>query len=152
MAKLRLFDQIETEMEKVKLSEWELFDFGKYEDLFPNQTGTILSFEILLLYCKISSLKGNHHESIFRLYKLLYSSTETRYKLNKQEFQTVLLEIVNVLLRLPDYQSASLLLEEFLKKDGQNVDYWSALGRLQLQSGLLHDATNSFEKVHLLIG
>ena len=147
MAKLKLFDQIEIEMEKSKISEWDIFDFSKYEDLFPGQIGSMLSFEILLFYCKISSLKGNHHESIYRLYKLLYSNSESHYKLSKQEFQTIVLEIANVLLRLPDYQSAALLLQEFLSKDDKNVEYWSALGRLHLQSGLLNQAKECFEKV-----
>ena len=147
MAKLKLYDQIELEMEKTKIGEWVLYDFAKYDDIFPNQTGSMLSFELLLFYCKVATLKGNHYESIFRLYKLLYASSETRYKLNKEEIEVVVLEIANVLLRIPDYQLASKLLEDFVTRVPQNSKYWAALGRVQLQMGLVEAAKFSFETV-----
>ena len=149
LLKLKLYEVIQTEMEKVKFTEFQEMVYESYKDIFPDKQGLMISFDCLFIMCKLPSLRGNHHESIHKVYRLLYPQKPWDFKPTKEQHLKLVLLAVHLLTQLPDYPLASKLLKEVLKSNNDNVELWSTLGRMQLQQGDIFSAIKSF--IHVLL-
>jgi hypothetical protein len=147
MMNLRLYDHIASEVEKLNLQDIQNLCYEQYQDIFPGRKGSMLTLEILILYAKLPSYKGNHYESIHRLYKILYPSKPFDFYPSDQDKDIVTIQVCNILCRIPDFSLALSVLSALVKKNPNNVDYLSAVGRLQLQVGNIESAWTTFQRV-----
>jgi tetratricopeptide (TPR) repeat protein len=147
LLKLKLYDIIIAEMDKLKFSDMQDLIFENYKDVFPDRHGQMISFDCLFLMCRIPSLKGNYHESIHKVYKLLYPQKPWDYRPTAEQHRKLTFFVVNLLTKLPDYPMATKLLFSILKYQDKDMEIWSTLGRLQLQQGDIDGAIRSFIKV-----
>ncbi|KAI8915049.1 hypothetical protein BC831DRAFT_388224, partial [Entophlyctis helioformis] len=83
LSRLQFFDHIQTEMDRVGELETPELVFERRPDVWPNRRGPLASFELRLFCNLVPAMKGNHYESIRRMYKLLYS-----YRKQVQHAQT----------------------------------------------------------------
>lgn len=133
LLKLSFFDIIKLEADKLNVFEHEgsgLF-FEQYPQVFPDRTGPMISFELKIFINSIPSLKGNHFESLHLMYQMLYARSLQCYKLNKLQRTRIVFQIINLLLSMEDTISAAAVLNSIASNMEENVDIWSALGRLE---------------------
>ncbi|KAJ3276378.1 Trafficking protein particle complex subunit 12 [Terramyces sp. JEL0728] len=152
MIKLKLYDLIQVEMDKLKVNDLQEMLYELYPDVFPDQTGQMISFDLLCLIAHLPSLKGNHHESIHRLYKLIYPQKAWDFKPDHNQNYQLVLFVVCLLIQIPDLILASSVLNELLQESHSDPFLWSMLGRLYLQTGDLESAKSIFIKVENMLG
>jgi hypothetical protein len=151
LLKLKLYDIILQESEKLKISEMQDLSFSSFPDVFPEYSGTMLTFDILVLLAKVPSFKGNHNDSIHKLYRLLYPQKAWDFRPDKIEHYRILLHVISVLTLMPDLPLAISLTETIALEFPDNVDMLAMLGRLQLQVGDIQSAFEQFQKVNLFL-
>ncbi|KAI8911700.1 hypothetical protein EDD86DRAFT_203052 [Gorgonomyces haynaldii] len=152
LLRLSMFDVIQLEAEKLGVFE-EVMLYEQHSDLFPGRTGPMISLELWIFCCLIPSFKGNHHESIHRLYQLLYTKPgAVSYRLDRLQRMRVLFQITNILLSMDDIMTAALLLEQLVDQFTGDAELWSCLGRLYLQLGEVQKAAQLFHKVECILG
>lgn len=150
LVKLKLYDVIQAEVDKLSASDLQSLCYNDYQDIFPEKRGTMLTFDLLLLISNLPSYKGNHHESIHKLYKLLYAQKPYDFRPTKENHFKILLNVVKLLVKIPDIPLALSLLLNLINDQPENVDLWAIYGRLQLQIGDFDNAKISFDKVCLV--
>lgn len=150
LLKLKLYDIILEEAEHLKLSEMQELSYSNFPEIFPEYSGTMLTFDLLVLLAKIPSFKGNHNESVHKLYRLLYPQKPWDFRADKIEHYRILLHVISVLILMPDLPLAISLTETIALEFPDNVDMLAMLGRLQLQVGDIEKAFEQFQKVTML--
>lgn len=162
-------DVMELELKKLgDLSASQLL-YDNYPHFWPPESGkqgSMVPFDIRILACLPPSLKGNHSESIKRLYQFLFetrkaglrakslstSRTESSRNSLADHWRTrenmIKVQIANQLLRIPDYELAIKVLESLGLCDlDEESEVDAVCGRLHLQLGNLSAAEAYFEKI-----
>ncbi|KAJ3262550.1 Trafficking protein particle complex subunit 12 [Boothiomyces macroporosus] len=152
MIKLKLYDLIQSEIDKLKANELQEMMYELYPDIFPDQSGQMVSFEVLCLIAHLPSLKGNHHESIHRIYKLMYPQRPWDFIPDNTQHYQLVLYVVCLLIQISDLVLAASVLNELLQEHESDPHMWSMLGRLYLQAGDLETAKEIFFKVESMLG
>lgn len=147
LMKLSKFEIIEKEMDNLKARDMKNLYYENFAELFPGKSGTMLSFDVLLLMSKLPSYKNDHHEAIHRLYAMVYPEQPWDFKPNPQQRHCIFMHVVNVLVRIPDIPLAIRVAQDLSNEIPQNVDIVSLLGRLHLQIGDIDNAQIHFLKV-----
>ncbi|KAJ3000078.1 Trafficking protein particle complex subunit 12 [Globomyces sp. JEL0801] len=106
MIKLRLYDIVQGEMDKLRVNDSQDLFFEKYPDVFEGRKGLMISFDVLVLIHKLPSYKKNIHESIHRFYKLLCPQKPTDFRPTKEQHIRILFHIINLLIQIPDISLA----------------------------------------------
>ncbi|KAJ3344149.1 Trafficking protein particle complex subunit 12 [Kappamyces sp. JEL0680] len=152
LIQLRQFDIVQTEMDKLKATDLQEMCYENYPDVFGTKKGTMVSFDILLLMATLDSHKGNHHDAIHRLFKLVYPVNAWDFHPSADQHVRILLHVVSVLVKIPDYVLALKLAGTVSAQYPENVDLLSMIGRLHLQIGDLDSAEALFMQVEQLLG
>lgn len=147
LLKLSKFDIIETEISNLKALDLKEMCFDDYQEFFPARLGTMISFDVLLIICKLPSFKGNHNESIYRLFKLLTPENYWDFKPSREQHFRIILNIVNIVVKIPDLIRAIELAQIVSNEFPGNLDILALVGRLELQVGNINAAHNTFSKV-----
>ncbi|KAJ8324404.1 Trafficking protein particle complex subunit 12 [Batrachochytrium dendrobatidis] len=72
LSRLKHIDLIQSEMDRMGDLESTELTFERFPDVWLNRQGPLASFELRLFCHLVPAMKGNHYESIHRMYKLLY--------------------------------------------------------------------------------
>lgn len=147
LIKMKQFDVVATELEKLNTKDLQGLDFSLFPELFPNRTGTMVSFDLLLLLALFPSHTGNHDESIHRLYCLIYPQKARDFKPDRIQHYRVLLHVISVLVGIPDIPLAIDLTKTVLSQFPESLEILSVLGKLELQVGDVDAAKATFETV-----
>lgn len=158
MLRLGHFKLIKVEWEKLKIASivngQNLMFYELYASSFGDQNGPMISFELEVFICCIPCFTGNHHDGIHNLYLLLFPRPDHKSRnLTVIQRTRIAIQIINVLLNM---DGNLILAIECLKSlsihFGEDVDIWSAIGRLFLQVGDVVQAAIIFKRVEGFLG
>ena len=172
LARLKLVDTIVAEASRLGDLDSSDLVFEKFPEAWSGRTGPLASFELRLFVAKIPAMKGNHAESIHRLYKLLNScrkamlfSLPSNNNANSlaeidsavmaewhQKQSVIFMTIANVFIQIQDYNMALAVLKPLSVQFSSNPDLLSVLGRLHLHLGCLPMAKKVFTDVETMLG
>jgi tetratricopeptide (TPR) repeat protein len=156
LEKLRYFDILAAEMDRLGDFDAPELRYDSYPDLFPGMAGTMVSFELRLFSARAPSLRGGHHESISRLYRLLYECrintkqflmagpTSSDLRLWQDREAHIQLTVAGLMLDLKDYRLAISILQGIVQSRPNHADAISALARTYLQLGDIYNAKRLF--------
>ncbi|TPX38647.1 hypothetical protein SeMB42_g06618 [Synchytrium endobioticum] len=171
LAKLKLYDILEKEVESLRLDSLE-FRYERYPDVFPDAEGCMIPFQLRVFAARIPALRGRHAECIDALYKLCrecrrearslvsagnssrtLTDTEKSYmQIWKSRHVQLRLLQVSHLMVLNDVPEASKILEAVASDHPDDVDVLSAMGRTYLTLGSVALAREAFARAEKLCG
>jgi hypothetical protein len=131
LLRLSLYDIIKMEADKLNVHDYRSLKFENYPEVFSDRTGPMISFELKMFINTIPSFKGNYSESIHLMYQMIYSRPLKCYNLTPVQHSRIIFQIVNLLISMDDQVLAGSVLSSFASTIGDDVDVWSAVGRLQ---------------------
>ncbi|KAI8820202.1 uncharacterized protein EV422DRAFT_497174, partial [Fimicolochytrium jonesii] len=148
LVRLKLYEFANSELMKISNGgdlDNPALRYEAYPDVFgANKSGPMVTFELRAFWARLPSFKGNHHESINRMYTLLYTC-RTMIRNAKTEASPsriwharaaqLQLQIANLLLDLKDHRAATGILRALVSSYPTDAPLACALGRLYLQLG-----------------
>jgi len=162
LVKLRSFETAYQELKALShLDRPELF-YEYYPETFPGRKGSMIPFSVRVISASLPHLLGNTSESLNELAHLqvhlrgILAALDKDASLVSPELKEAAKEIwttreaklslmiVNHLYNLKDYQLATEVMQDIVRKHPDNVVYQSALGRLYLQVGNISEAKQVF--------
>ncbi|KAI8052132.1 hypothetical protein BDF22DRAFT_690144 [Syncephalis plumigaleata] len=161
LCKLRLYQLAQTELDGLgELDRAELY-YDSHPGLFPDQSGSMVPFELRVLHAQLPACLGDIQYSIDRIYALIVyckRMANVMSESSKQEDRDMtevwqareaplLLIVCRYLMQLSDFAAATSLMRHISSINAQDCRLLSIIGRLHLQMGNLLDAERMFDRV-----
>ncbi|KAJ3117326.1 Trafficking protein particle complex subunit 12 [Nowakowskiella sp. JEL0407] len=161
MVRLKLYEVVALELERLGEFDAPELVYEKYPDVFPGRSGKMVSLELFLFSAQFPGVKGGEYlESVNRIYKIIYplkflyaglERVDERREVVWTQLGVCQMAVINNLLELKDYETAIELMRGVIEEYGVNPDILSALGRIYMQLGDIVSAKNTFARVEQIV-
>lgn len=154
LVKLRLYQLASAELDKLGDLTRQEFTFEYHQGLFPGQSGSMIPFELRILWANLPGWMKHPHTSIERLTLLAMECKKHQVDDEKDVWRnrevSLYIMLVNFLLEIKDYPLCISIMTQISEKMmdiPKDPKIMSALGRIHLQLGNIQEAKSIFKKL-----